>query len=96
MLAALTHSNGISWALYGLCSSPHSQTHLRTEILSLNEESPSYETLNSLPYLDAVIRETLRRFSPASGTTRTASEDCVIPLAKPIMGKDGIARSELQ
>lgn len=47
------------------------------------------ETLNSLPYMDAVIRETLRLNAPAPGTLREAKQDTVIPLSMPVIGRDG-------
>lgn len=47
------------------------------------------ETLNSLPYMDAVIRETLRLNAPAPGTLREAKQDTVIPLSMPVKGRDG-------
>jgi len=37
------------------------------------------EELNSLPYLDAVVRETMRVFSPVASTVRIAEKDGVIP-----------------
>ena len=49
----------------------------------------SSETLNNLPYMDAVIREALRLHAPAPGTMREAKEDTVIPLSMPVIGRDG-------
>jgi len=47
------------------------------------------EDLAALPYLDAVIREVLRLWSPAPNTIRKANEAVVIPLGTPIEGRDG-------
>lgn len=58
-------------------------------------DMPTYDELNTLPYLDAVMRETLRVYSPAPGTTRMASKDSVIPLSKPFMDSKGVLRHEL-
>lgn len=53
------------------------------------------ETLSALPYLDAVIRECLRLFSPATSTVRISTKADVIPLSDPIVGRDGKEMSEL-
>lgn len=92
----ISTSNAISWTVYGLCKNIEAQAKLRDEILQVNEDVPSYDTINSLPYLDAVIRESLRYFAPVAGTTRVASEDSVIPLGNLIAGTDGVVRRELQ
>lgn len=42
-----------------------------------------------MPYLDAVIREVLRLWSPAPNTIRVAKEKVVIPLGTAIEGRDG-------
>ena len=47
------------------------------------------EDLAALPYLDAVIREVLRLWSPAPNTIRKATEAVVIPLGTPVEGRDG-------
>jgi hypothetical protein len=47
------------------------------------------EDLAALPYLDSVIREVLRLWSPAPNTIRKATEAVVIPLSAPIEGRDG-------
>ncbi|TBU25938.1 cytochrome P450 [Dichomitus squalens] len=44
----------------------------------------SYDTLVSLPYLDAVVRETLRLYPPTSLINRVATKDSVLPLQDPI------------
>ncbi|KAF8320478.1 cytochrome P450 [Clavulina sp. PMI_390] len=90
-----TTANAITWALFGMCSKPGTQERLRAEVLAFPSDSPSYDELNALQYLDAVVRETLRVFSPVPQTTRVASKDCVIPLSKPFIGTDGVTRQEI-
>lgn len=84
-----TSSTALSWILYVLSQNPESQERLRTEIMEVQDERPSVETLNSLPYLDGVIREVLRLYPPAPSTLRQAAESAVIPLSTPVTGRDG-------
>ena len=88
-------SNGVSWAIYGLCTQPSTQLALREELLAVDTDTPTYDEINALPYLDAVIRETLRVFSPVAGTSRIAAEDSVLPLSKPIIDIHGKTHTEL-
>lgn len=47
------------------------------------------DELNALPYLDMVLKETLRHHSPVPSTSRIAMHDDVIPVEKPFMDKKG-------
>jgi hypothetical protein len=47
------------------------------------------DALNSLPYLDMVVRETLRLFAPVPTTIRVAVTDDVIPLSSPYTDING-------
>jgi hypothetical protein len=49
----------------------------------------SSATVEALPYLDKVIHEILRFDAPVPGTIRMANVDCVVPLSKPVQGRDG-------
>lgn len=84
-----TSSTALTWILYSLTQHPECQERLREEVLAVADDRPSLETLNSLPYMDAVIRETLRLNAPAPGTLREAKQDTVIPLSMPVIGRDG-------
>ena len=56
-----TTSNALSMTLTLLAEHPDAQDKLRKEILEAsNGEDLGYDQLVSLPYLDAVCRETLR------------------------------------
>lgn len=46
--------------------------------------SSSSDTLNDLPYLDAVVRETVRLRSSVSITLRCSAQDNVLPLSVPV------------
>ena len=75
--------------IYALCKDRAVQDELRAEVVAVSSDHPTYEELNSLPYLDAVVRETLRLYTPVAATTRTAEEDSVIPLSEPIITPNG-------
>lgn len=95
----LTHamcSTAVTWALFALSSNLTYQATLRSELLSLQTPYPSMEELNSLPYLDAVVRETLRYYTPVPNTARVANRDDVIPLSKPFVDRYGVERRELR
>lgn len=48
------------------------------------------DELAALPYLDMVVRETLRLHAPVASTMRVATRDDIIPLNKPFIGRDGV------
>ncbi|KIK89943.1 hypothetical protein PAXRUDRAFT_685575 [Paxillus rubicundulus Ve08.2h10] len=84
-----TTSVSLTWALNQLARNPAVQTKLREELL-LVAGDPTYEQLTSgLPYLDAVVHETLRMHPPLQEFTRVAAEDDVIPLSQPVRTKSG-------
>ncbi|BEJ03420.1 hypothetical protein CcaverHIS641_0105950 [Cutaneotrichosporon cavernicola] len=83
-----TTAGAICSLLRFMAKHPDIQARLREEIES-TEERPNFETLNALPLLDAVVRETLRLEPPASCTVRTNVQDTVIPLSVPVRGRDG-------
>jgi len=47
------------------------------------------DELNTLPYLDAVVREVLRLYPPVVSTRRVATRDDIIPLAEKLQDKNG-------
>lgn len=49
----------------------------------------SSAVVEALPYLDKVLHESLRFDMPVPGTVRQAQRDAVIPLSKPVQGRDG-------
>ena len=54
------------------------------------------DDLNGLPYLDAVVRETMRLYSPVSIILKAADKDDFIPLSKPFTDRKGIVRHEIR
>ncbi|KZT01474.1 cytochrome P450 [Laetiporus sulphureus 93-53] len=91
-----TTSNTLSFGLYELAKHPHYQARLRAEIReterSIRERgdatfSPS--DLDSMPYLQAVVREILRFDPVVPHNFRMAAKDDVLPLSKPIRTLSG-------
>ncbi|TCD65829.1 cytochrome P450-dit2 [Steccherinum ochraceum] len=48
-----------------------------------------FDVLFSLPYLDAIYRESLRLYPAVAALSRVAQNDTVLPLSEPIRGKSG-------
>ncbi|GJJ69988.1 hypothetical protein EMPS_02337 [Entomortierella parvispora] len=79
-----TTSASLSWTFYQLASNPDIQSRLREETRQLFKDtngSPLYDDLNSLPYLNAVVRESLRLWSPIPLNLRVSVEDDHLPRA---------------
>ncbi|RDX45658.1 cytochrome P450 [Lentinus brumalis] len=90
-----TTSTATTWCLHALTQDPAIQTKLRAELLSVPTDMPSMDDLNALSYLDHVVRETLRLYSPVTITSRVAQTDDVLPLAEPITDRAGNTLHEL-
>lgn len=91
-----TTAVALSWTLLYLSKNKDMQDRLRKEVQeakglakSEGRDELSAEELNSLPYMDAVIRETMRFCPPVHLTVREAGHDDVIPLSEPLVGKNG-------
>lgn len=100
-----TTSTTLQWVLYALSQNPNVQSRLRSELRTVVVpntysteplDKATLNALNSLPYLDAVIRETLRLYSPVSGISRTAVCDDVIHLEKPFVDLHGVLRDTIR
>jgi cytochrome P450 len=91
-----TISTATIWTLFALACDPEGQRRLRAELQAFSHDVPSMDELNAFAYLDAVVRETLRAYSPIGGATRVATQADVIPLAKPFVGRDGVLHHEIQ
>lgn len=95
MIDTSDFSTSMAWFLYAMCSNPEIQKRLRAEVFSLNSDSPTMDELNSLKYLDGVVRETLRLFSVVPLLQRVADQDDVIPLTKPYVDSKGVSHKEI-
>ncbi|KZV96628.1 cytochrome P450 [Exidia glandulosa HHB12029] len=90
-----TTSTTVSWALYALSTNSAAQTALRLEIQSVRTGTPSLEDLNALPYMDHVVRETLRLWPVVAFSVRAATRDDVIPLASAVDDGKGQTKSSI-
>lgn len=79
-----TTSTATTWALFALAQESEMQTKLREELWSVETDTPTMDELNALPYLDRVVRETLRVHSPVPAIGRVATVDDEIPLSQPV------------
>jgi cytochrome P450 len=75
-----TTSTSLSWTLHALTLHPEVQDKLREELMSVGSDEPTLEVLESLPYLDAVVREALRWCSIVPSSIRTCMKDDVVPI----------------
>ena len=59
-------------------------------------DTPTMDELNALPYLDMVVRETLRLDPPVPTTIRVPMQDDVIPVDLPFIDRNGEARNGIE
>ncbi|KAF7353805.1 hypothetical protein MVEN_01066000 [Mycena venus] len=91
-----TTSTGTTWALFALTQNMAAQTRLRNELLTVSTDEPTMDELNALPYLDCVVRETLRIHAPVPATMRVAVQDDIVPLAQPFTDIHGTVHETLK
>ncbi len=71
-----TSANALSWMLYLLAKHPEAADTLRAEIKAqLGDSSLDFDVLMKMPYLNAIIMETLRMYPPAWIMDRISKED---------------------
>lgn len=69
----------LSWALYLLGRHPDSMARVQAEVdETLLGEEPNQDNVDNLPYLDQVVKETLRLYPPIHVGNRRAAEDLVV------------------
>ncbi|KAH9891880.1 cytochrome-450 hydroxylase [Cubamyces lactineus] len=90
-----TSSLTVTWLLYLLAKYPDVQERLRTELRSVTPAVPLealtqdeiatlYAVIAELPYLENVIKETLRLIPPVHSSIRVATQDDVVPTSTPV------------
>ncbi|KAF7307165.1 hypothetical protein MIND_00510100 [Mycena indigotica] len=85
MVGHETTAGSIAFTLWELARNPEYQDRLRAEILA-HPRDMSYDEIQKLEYLDAVVKEGLRMHPASPQTERLALEDDIIPLSTPIPG----------
>ncbi|KAI0753239.1 cytochrome P450 [Daedaleopsis nitida] len=90
-----TTSSTLAWCLFELAQLPAIQAALRRELLAVGTDTPTMDQLMVLPYLDMVLRETLRLYPSVPSTNRVATVDDIIPLGIPISDRDGRATAHI-
>jgi cytochrome P450 len=95
-------ATSLTWVLLELSKQPHIQNRLREEILkkageigTRGDSGFTANDLDSMPYLNAVVKESLRYNPVAYSTHREAMKDDVLPLSKPITTRSGKVITEL-
>ncbi|KAK0445342.1 cytochrome P450 [Desarmillaria tabescens] len=92
-----TTANAIAWLLYELARHPDDQIRIRDEIrqVQLSEEVLTSNDYDSMPFLNAAIKETLRRHPFVHTLYRMADQDDVLPLSEPVTTTDGRVATEI-
>ncbi|XP_006462834.1 hypothetical protein AGABI2DRAFT_179443 [Agaricus bisporus var. bisporus H97] len=92
-----TTSSALARILWLLSEHPDVQDRMRDEIREAQKNDElSYDQLVSLPYLDAVCRETLRVYPPVSfAALRNLRKDTVLPFSKPVLDSNGKEVTEI-
>ncbi|KAF8498387.1 cytochrome P450 [Hysterangium stoloniferum] len=91
-----TVTSVVSWILWELSKNPALQAQLREEIINTRtraiqkgQDGLTSVDFDSMPYLLAVIKETLRFHAPLPQTFRIAGGNETIPFSTPLRTKDG-------
>ncbi|KAI0070430.1 cytochrome P450 [Panus rudis PR-1116 ss-1] len=94
-----TTSGALARLLHLLAQHQDVQDRLRQEIRTAkhehNDQDIPYDTLVSLPYMEAVCREALRLYSPLASMNRQVREDIILPFSTPVRGEDGSTMTEV-
>ncbi|KAG8723463.1 hypothetical protein FRC09_003220 [Ceratobasidium sp. 395] len=78
-----TSGTATAWALYTLTQHIEVQNRLRHELQSAGlGDEPSMADLDKLPYLDCVVRETLRVYSVVPNVGREVTIDTALPVGE--------------
>ncbi|KAJ7692718.1 cytochrome P450 [Mycena rosella] len=84
------------WALVELAKNPELQDSLRAEIHGRPRTSRGDVAYDSMPLLNATIKESLRMYPVRPWTYRVATKDTFIPLSQSILSTNGERLSQIQ
>ncbi|KAF4605321.1 hypothetical protein EYR40_004105 [Pleurotus pulmonarius] len=95
-----TTASTLTWLLYELSRHPQDQNMMREEIRELRAKLPrgtefTMSHLDSMTFTNACMKEVLRLHPIVPALVRTAGRDDVLPLALPVVTKDGETLTEL-
>ncbi|EED78315.1 predicted protein [Postia placenta Mad-698-R] len=76
--------------------SPAMRRRATRRLSNIPTENPTIDELNELPYLDAVVRETMRVHAPIPSTVRVAMTDDAIPLDTPFVDVHGQVQDSIR
>ena len=92
-----TTASTVAWVLYSLACNQAIQDTLRAEVLACKENKRPYmDTPAEMPYMDAVVRETLRLYPPVASIARGVERDSFIPTEMGWSDRNGSKRDGLQ
>ncbi|KAE8223852.1 hypothetical protein CF319_g3171 [Tilletia indica] len=94
-----TTATALSWAMLSLIDPVRGMTtqeRLREELQADSAWREDAQAMDSLPYLDAFTRETMRYYCPVREVPREVPFDDVLPLGRPIQLRDGTMASEIR
>ena len=84
----------LTYLAYAMSKNPEIQQKLQEEVDQAfednNGELPEYNVIQSLPYIDMVLHETLRKFNPISLNTRSCTQEYKIPGTDITLKKDDL------
>lgn len=100
-----TTSLALTWTMFLLATHPLIQDRLRSELRGFSSSFPDlpstddkqswqelWSTLDDLPYLNNVVRESLRVIPPVHSSIRVAMKDDEIPTSEAIRMRDGTVK----
>jgi cytochrome P450 len=97
-----TSATSLCWVLLELAKNPDVQAKLRDEIRATEQaiaargaSDISANDLENMPYLNAVIKESMRVHPAVYHNFRQSVKDDLLPLSTPIQGTDGVTRTSL-